>query len=163
MKDDIAQSDFPLEASLGYQIRAAHRNYQTYLMSKIEPHGVTMGMWYFLRVLWQKDGLTQRELSRRVGTMEPTTLAALKSMEKIGFVQRARDPKDQRKMIVCLTPKGHGLRDKLSRYDRPGDEDAAMGLSGEEHEVLRNLLVRVRQSMDRQRQGSGSALVSAAN
>lgn len=39
--------DLPFEESVGYQIRATHR----VLQLKIEPYGVTIGMWYFLRVL----------------------------------------------------------------------------------------------------------------
>ena len=44
----------------------------------------TRGQWYFLRVLWITDGLSQRELSARVGMMEPTTVIALRSMRTLG-------------------------------------------------------------------------------
>ncbi len=47
------------------------------------PYGLKRGQWYFLRVLWTEDGLSQRELSARVGTMEPTTVIALRSMERV--------------------------------------------------------------------------------
>jgi hypothetical protein len=85
--DDDA--DFPFAESVGYQIRATHWALQRFLQLKIEPHGVTPGMWYFLRALWHEDGLNQRELSRRVGTMEPTTLSAILNMEKKGPPQMA--------------------------------------------------------------------------
>jgi hypothetical protein len=92
-KADRTQADFPVTVSVGYQIRATHRALQRFLLLKIEPHGVTLGMWYFLRALWTEDGLTQRELSRRVGTMEPTTLSAIVKMERIGLVKRSRNKK----------------------------------------------------------------------
>jgi len=44
----------------------------------------------FLRVLWIIDGLSQRELSARVGVMEPTTVIALRSMECAGLIERVR-------------------------------------------------------------------------
>jgi MarR family transcriptional regulator, organic hydroperoxide resistance regulator len=72
--------DLPLEKSVGYQVRMTHRALQRFLQAKIGPHGVTLGMWYFLRILWQEDGLTQRELSNRIGTREPTTLIAIAAM-----------------------------------------------------------------------------------
>src|SRR3954451_24656235 len=81
----------PLDRSVGYQIRQTHRLVQRALQARIGQHGVTLGMWYYLRVLWELDGLTRRELSRMVGTMEPTTLSALASMEKEGFVRRVRN------------------------------------------------------------------------
>lgn len=106
-------TDLPFENSVGYQIRITHRLVQRYLQSKIEPHGVTLGMWYFLRALWHEDGLTQRELSRRLGTMEPTTLTAIAAMEKAGLVTRVRNATDRRKLNVFLTEKGRGLKAEL--------------------------------------------------
>ena len=106
-------TDFPLEQSVGYQVRATHRALQRYLQVKIEPYNVTLGMWYFLRALWREDGLTQRELSRRIGTMEPTTLSAIQNMERRGLVRRVRSKTDRRKWHVRLTPKGLGLKHDL--------------------------------------------------
>lgn len=103
----------PLETSVGYQIRQTHRLVQRALQSRIEPHGVTLGMWYYLRVLWDRDGLTQRELSRVIGTMEPTTLSAIAAMETAGLVRRERDAQDRRKMKVFLTQKGRALQAAL--------------------------------------------------
>ncbi|MBE7608248.1 MarR family winged helix-turn-helix transcriptional regulator, partial [Salmonella enterica] len=90
--------------SVGYQIRSTHRALQRFLQLKIEPYDVTLGMWYFLRALWAEDGLTQRELSRRIGTMEPTTLLAIQKMERRGLVQRVQNKTDRRKWHVRLTP-----------------------------------------------------------
>src|SRR5579875_3067159 len=70
-------------------------------------------MWYFLRVLWDGDGLTQSQLSRRVGTMEPTTLSAIGGMEANGIVRRERDTNDRRKIRIFLTEKGRRLKRTL--------------------------------------------------
>src|SRR5512133_3433415 len=103
----------PLERSVGYQVRMTHRALQRYLQVKIKPHGVTLGTWYFLRALWHEDGLTQRELSKRIGTMEPTTLSAIRSMESRGLVRRVQNKTDRRKWHVCLTPKAQNLKRDL--------------------------------------------------
>ena len=87
-----AAIELPLADSLGYQIRTTHRLFQRALQLEIERSGVTLGMWYFLRVLWSEDGITQSELSQRVGTMEPTTLSAIRDMERNGLVRRAPHP-----------------------------------------------------------------------
>ena len=99
--------------SVGYQLRVTHRALQRYLQAMIQPHGITIGMWYFLRALWDEDGQTQRELSRRIGTSEPTTLNAIAAMERIGLVTRERDQSDGRKLKVLLTDKGWGLKAEL--------------------------------------------------
>lgn len=108
-----AQPSLPLDRSVGYQIRMTHRLVQRALQRRIEQHGVTLGMWYFLRALWVEDGLTQSELSAQIGTMEPTTLSAVAAMEQVGLVRRERHGTDKRKVNVFLTEKGHAMRDTL--------------------------------------------------
>jgi uncharacterized protein (DUF4415 family) len=49
--------DLPLDRSVGYQVRATNRAFQTRLREQVERFGVSPGMWYFLRLLWQEDGL----------------------------------------------------------------------------------------------------------
>src|SRR3984885_9630384 len=86
--------EFPPQSSSGYLVRDAHRAFQRLLERRIGPFGVSRGQWYFLRVLWITDGLSQRELSARVGMMEPTTVIALRSMEKSGLIRRVRGDAD---------------------------------------------------------------------
>jgi DNA-binding MarR family transcriptional regulator len=151
----------PFAESVGYQIRATHRLLQRFLQVKIEPHGITLGMWYFLRALWHEDGLTQRELSNRVGTMEPTTLSAMVIMEKKGLVRRVRNADDRRKWHIHLTPKGRALKAKLLPLAREVVDTAVQNLSRGDVTQLLNGLAEVQKSLhatlDRldERNGSG--------
>src|SRR6516225_10627643 len=104
---------FPPRLSSGYLVRDAHRAFQRLLEKRIAAYGVTRGQWYFLRVLWTEDGLSQRELSARVGMMEPTTVIALRSMEKSGLIRRERSDDDKRRSQVWLTAKAKRLRKGL--------------------------------------------------
>lgn len=139
--------ELPLTESIGYQIRATHRLLQRFLQFKIEPHGITLGMWYFLRALWHEDGLTQRELSNRVGTMEPTTLSAILIMEKKGLVRRVRNKTDRRKWHIHLTLKGRALRGKLLPLAREVVETAVQNLSRNEVAQLLKGLAEVQTSL----------------
>src|SRR5215469_12144970 len=56
---------YAAEQSVGHQIRWTHRALQRALEARIRPYGITLGMWYFLRVLWEEDGPNQRALSER--------------------------------------------------------------------------------------------------
>jgi len=140
-------ADFPFAESVGYQIRATHRALQRVLLLKIEPHGITLGMWYFLRALWHEDGLTQRELSNRVGTMEPTTLSAILIMEKKGLVRRVRDKADRRKWHIHLTAKGRALKGKLIPLAREVVDTAVRNLSAKEVKQLLKGLAEVQKSL----------------
>jgi DNA-binding MarR family transcriptional regulator len=147
--DEIAieDADFPFADSVGYQVRRTHRALQRFLQLKIEPHGVTLGMWYFLRALWHEDGLNQRELSRRVGTMEPTTLSAILNMEKKGFVRRVQNKVDRRKLHVHLTPKGRALKTKLIPLAREVVATAVQSLSRKEIKQMLDGLVEVQKNL----------------
>jgi MarR family transcriptional regulator, organic hydroperoxide resistance regulator len=101
---------------------------QRLLHAKIAPHGVTTGMWYFLRALWHEDGLSQSELSRRVGAMEPTTQAAIIALERKGWIVRTRDARDARKRCVRLTPAGRRLKSRLIPLARAVVGTATAGL-----------------------------------
>jgi DNA-binding MarR family transcriptional regulator len=142
-----AEADLPFGESIGYQIRTTHRAMQRFLQSKIEPHGITLGMWYFLRALWHEDGLTQRELSNRAGTMEPTTLSAILIMEKKGLVRRVRNRDDRRKWHIHLTPKGRALKSKLLPLAREVVDTAVQNLARGEVAQLLKALAEVQNSV----------------
>jgi MarR family transcriptional regulator, organic hydroperoxide resistance regulator len=145
---------FPLDASVGYQIRMVYRAMQRLLQSRIEPHGVTLGMWYYLRALWSEDGLTQSELSRRIGTMEPTTLGAIQAMERSGLVKRVRSKDDRRKMHIHLTRKGRELESLLMPLAVDVVETSVAGFSPHEVEVLLKALRAIRDNIDPASTGS---------
>ncbi len=142
--------DLPFEISVGYQIRITHRLVQRYMQTKIEPHGVTLGMWYFLRALWHEDGQTQRELSRRLGTMEPTTLTAIAAMEKAGLVTRVRNETDRRKLNIYLTEKGRGLKEVLLPLAVEVVHNATDGFSPAEVRQFLKFLAAIQQNVGRE-------------
>ncbi len=127
------------DSTIGYLVRDVHRAFSRALQGQIASHGVSMGQWFFLRALWEEDGLTQRELSQRVGMMEPTTVTALNSMERRGLVERVRNPHDRRKVNIFLTPKGRSLRDVLLPCSRDVNTMAIDGIDG--NDVARTLAV----------------------
>ena len=107
------------------------------------------GQWYFLRVLWVEDGLSQRELSARVGTMEPTTVIALRSMEKSGLVRRVRSNDDKRRSQVWLTPKAQRLRAELLAIARAITDAAEVGLGRDDLAAFRRVIRRMTVNLDR--------------
>lgn len=130
----------PFDRSVGYQVRLTHRLIQRYLQQKIEPYGVTLGMWYFLRALWETDGLTQSELSTKVGTMEPTTLTAIKAMERGGIVERVRNEHDRRKINVYLTDRGRDLEKELLPLAKEVVDAAVQDFAPDDLDTLLRLL-----------------------
>jgi MarR family transcriptional regulator, organic hydroperoxide resistance regulator len=99
--------------SFGFVFREADRAFGENFRRDLAPHGITLGQWYFLRELWDEEGLSQRELSKRVGVREPTTGKAIELMARRGLILRHRRPGDHRSLYIYLTPKGRALRKKI--------------------------------------------------
>ncbi|RED49974.1 MarR family winged helix-turn-helix transcriptional regulator [Aestuariispira insulae] len=104
------------DTSLGYAARITHRAFSKTLQKRLAKHGVPIGQWNFLRVLWRKDGLTQKALSDELGIMGPTAVVALRAMEKNGLVKRIRNKDDRRKVNIFLTDKARSLEEVLMPY-----------------------------------------------
>lgn len=148
-KDDtqLSRFDDPTN-SYGYLLRITFRSFSRALERRTLPHGVTSGQWRFLRVLWNEDGLTQRELSRRVGMREPTTVAAVNSLERAGFVTRRKSEKDRRKVHVFLTARAKRLKPKLMPYVAEVNEIGLRGVSPHDVKLIREVLLKIRENFN---------------
>ena len=81
--------------SVGFVVREVYRSFARCLQPRIAREGVSIGMWFVLRMLWDEDGMTQRELGERVGINGPTMVTALNSMERAGLVKRVQNRIDE--------------------------------------------------------------------
>lgn len=131
------------DGALSFVVRDVNRAFARALQTRIARSGVSMGQWFFLRALWEEDGLTQRELSHRVGMMEPTTVTAVNVMEGQGLVQRVRNSHDRRKMNIFLTDKGRALRQTMMPSASEIAQIAIEGIAPEDLELTLEVLRRV--------------------
>jgi MarR family transcriptional regulator, organic hydroperoxide resistance regulator len=116
------------EERLAHLVKEVGRTFDRALQMRLAEHEVSIGHWTFLRVLWTADGLTQRELSDEAGVMEPTTFAALKAMERRGYIVRRPVAGDRRKRQVFLTARGRALEAKLVPLAKDVNAIAARGV-----------------------------------
>lgn len=134
--------------SIGYLARVVFRSFSRLLERGTMVHDVSAGQWRFLRQLWREDGITQRELSERVGMREPTTVVALKGLEKSGLITRKKTVQDRRKTYIFLTPYAKKLELVLAPMNAEIHEIATRGMSDEEVETLQALMRRVIDNLD---------------
>ena len=127
--------------SIGYLSRINFRAFSAELEKLTSPEGVSAGQWRFLRVLWESDDITQRELSDRVGIKEATTVRAIDGLVKAGLVVRHRSTEDRRKINIKLTPKASRLKSKLLPMVSEVNERALRGLSQADIDTTRRVLM----------------------
>ena len=126
---------------LAHLVKDATRGLIRALTMRLAEHQVAFGHWAFLRILWETDGLTQRELSVQAGVMEPTTFAAIKAMEKLGYVARKQMPSSRKNVYVFLTPAGRALKRKLVPLAEAVNQIAIRGVPAGDVAVTRKTLL----------------------
>src|SRR5215217_5868548 len=148
-KSKLAQAEaHPWSDSIAYLLRNSYRVFARALQDRIQPEGIPIGIWPFLRHLWQRDGITQRELTKAVGVMQPNTNAALKELTKRGWVKQTRDAEDRRKIRIHLTPKGRQLFYRAFPLAVQAREQALSDFSPDEIAMLRSLLKRITKNLN---------------
>ncbi len=140
-----------LEESIGYMVRNAHRAYDRVLAEAFSNHKILTGQWSLLRVLWDEDNLSQIEVAKRMKIERASLTIMLNTVEKAGLIARRIDPTDRRKQLISLTRKGQALQSVLVPIGMNVNSIALKSLSKDEISVLRSLLRRVIDNLERDR------------
>jgi DNA-binding MarR family transcriptional regulator len=133
---------------LAHLVKDATRALVRALQMRLAEHAVSFGHWTYLRILWEGDGLTQRELSEQAGVTEPTTFSALKAMERLGYVRRRRR-RDRKQIDILLTAKGRRLRDHLVPLALDVNSIAARGVRKADIAATRGVLLVIIENLAR--------------
>ena len=128
---------------LAHLVKDVTRAYVRALQARLNEHSVSFGHWAFLRILWERDGLNQRELSDQAGVMEPTTFSAIRTMEKLGYVVRVQRPENRRMVFIHLTPKGRLLKSKLVPLAEEVNSIGIRGIKASEVTITRRALLAI--------------------
>ncbi len=126
---------------MAHLVKDTARSFLRSLQARLAAQGVSLGHWTYLRILWERDGLTQRELSNEAGVMEPTTVVALRAMEELGYITRERLPDNRKNIYVYLTGKGKSLKKKLVPLAEEVNRLALKGLMASDVETTRRSLL----------------------
>ncbi len=135
-------------SSIGYLLANAHKQTMGMLAECLAPMGVTPAQWQVLVVLWEEDGIVQRELAERMVIEQATLTRTLDRMERDGFVERRRDEHDRRRFRVFVTEKGFGLINTLVPVAMKTLAAITDGFSEEEAKLFRSFLRRIIGNVD---------------
>jgi DNA-binding MarR family transcriptional regulator len=72
----------------------------------LRPHGVTSAQLHVLGVLDRDPGISGAKLARTCWVTPQTTQVLLRGIEAKGWVERSRDPENDRILLARLTPAG---------------------------------------------------------
>lgn len=138
----------PAQRSLGRQVRASHRGFDRLLNARLAPLGLKSGFWYYLRALWEEDGVTQKRLSDLTNVTEATTVSLINDMVEAGLVTREREPDDRRKLRISLTAEGRALEAQLMPHAIDINRIASKGIPRDELETCLSVLIRMAENLN---------------
>jgi DNA-binding MarR family transcriptional regulator len=111
---DPGKEPLPLDAQLCFSLYSTTIAINRLYKPMLDSLGVTYPQYLVLSTLWEEDGQTITAIADRLA-LEPSTITPLmKRLEAAGFVDRRRNPQDERQVQVFLTGKGRGLRARTS-------------------------------------------------
>ncbi len=109
----------------------------------LEKLGLTYTQYIAIVALWEQDNQTVGGLGEKLFLESNTLTPILKKLEELGYLQRKRDPADERQVIVHLTEEGRRLREKGLCMNLVKET----GLSPEEFRHLQKGIVALRNNL----------------
>jgi DNA-binding MarR family transcriptional regulator len=146
-KSNRRYSHLRLDETVGFLLADTTRTMTRSFSARIARHGVGMGIFQFLRILWEQEGLTQSELAVRARMRGPSAAGALHDLERRGFVRRIGDRDDGRKVRVHLTQEGRRLYDLVMPDIDANNSVMLAGFSAAEQRALKTMLRRMRRNL----------------
>lgn len=111
--------------------------------------GLHKGQPLILALLWEGEGLTQKEIVEALGLRPSTVTIMLQRMEKARLLQRKADQRDMRFSRVYLTEKGQYLREKVELIEKQLDKECFSSFTSEEKMLLKGFLLKIRDNLKR--------------
>jgi MarR family transcriptional regulator, organic hydroperoxide resistance regulator len=117
----------------------------------LEELGLTYTQYITIIALWEDDNQTVSGLGEKLFLESNTLTPILKKLEASGYLQRTRDPEDERQVRVSLTKSGRRLREKA----RGVNLAATSSLTPEEFAKLQKAIVTLRNNLVRSVRAEG--------
>lgn len=101
-----------LDNQLCFPLYAASKEVTRRYKPFLDPLGLTYTQYVTMMALWEKDGVSVKELGKRLYLDSATLTPLLKRLEAHGYIMRQRSKEDERSVTISLTQEGRDLRDK---------------------------------------------------
>lgn len=101
-----------LDNQICFAVYSAGHAFNRVYKQLLEKLGLTYPQYLVMLVLWERDHLPVKEIGEKLFLDSGTLTPLLKRLETAGLVKRTRGEKDERTVIVTLTPRGEAMRDQ---------------------------------------------------
>lgn len=127
-----------LHRRTGFMLRRAVQRSTSTFAEHCKP--VTTTQFGMMVILWEKEGLSQKEIGDLLFLDRTTTALAVRILEEKGIVARHRHPRDKRKMVLSLTGTAKEAMPDLTRRSLEAQDILLANLDEAERVTLNQLL-----------------------
>lgn len=145
----------PEEALLHLDQQLCFALYSTSLaMTKVykpllEQLGLTYPQYLVMLILWQNDALELQQIGEQLQIASGALTPVLKRMEKMGLLQRSRNPQNERALEIRLTPSGWAMRATAAEKVQVNRHiSLKSGMADTEIQALKQELVQLRKQLN---------------
>lgn len=129
--------------SIGRLMSILYRQSQIYFNRVLREFDITSAEYSFLMTLYNREGLSQDEISSHLQIDKAATARAIKSLENKGYVTRDKDDADKRFNRVYLTDKAKLYRDEIRKRVHSWSEFLTEDIDEDTIEMVLEVLKRM--------------------
>jgi DNA-binding MarR family transcriptional regulator len=146
--DGRRPDDVVISESIGFVVSSTARVLGLSLSRALAPYGVAPAQWTILLHLWSEEGISQRELGRRIGIEEATVTRTVDRLVRDALIERRVSTEDKRQYQLYISEKGQALKATLVPIVQSLNRQATSRLTDADFQELIRLLRLVRESVD---------------
>lgn len=135
--------EFDRQNSFGWMINVVANKASKDFDVELKQHGLSLALWPTLMCLWEKEGITQRDIAAKSKVENSTTTRTLDKLEKLELVERRADPNSRRSFRIYLTEKGKALEEQLVPIPIRLNKELMNELDVEEQQQMIKLLQKM--------------------
>ncbi|MCL2918673.1 MarR family winged helix-turn-helix transcriptional regulator [Shewanella litorisediminis] len=131
------------QKSLGYLVSHLNVAIANELDQRLKRYQLDIKLWPVLFALWQEEGITQTELSRRCDVANYTMTRLLDQLQVQGLITRHQEADNRRAFKIFLTDEAKALEQDLIREAERVNDKFMAELDEEEQNLLMKLLNKI--------------------
>ncbi|OBY04977.1 MarR family transcriptional regulator [Rhizobium leguminosarum bv. trifolii] len=144
---EIPQEEKRLEKQLCFAVYATAHAFPRAYKPILDKVGLTYPQYLVMLVLWERGELPVKTIGEQLDLDSGTLSPLLKRLEQSGLIKRIRDLRDERQVIVSLTPRGEAMKGEIDTIMMAIGQ--AAGCTLKEMAEMRDMLHRLRGNLGR--------------
>ncbi|MFD1928233.1 MarR family winged helix-turn-helix transcriptional regulator [Sporosarcina siberiensis] len=104
-----------LDKQLCFSVYETAGEFTKLYSSVLKPFGLTYPQYLVLLALWERNGITMKELGGQLGLGTGTLTPMISRMQRDGWLSKARSTDDERKVYVSLEEKAYQEQSNITQ------------------------------------------------